>query len=85
MTFLGCDSRAIGRRLLVFVAYPFLQSGTIVYLVYCVGKSPVRPTARHRFARNSACRLGAVFIDSAMTRSCPAAFLLGIDIIAYSI
>ena len=48
-------------------------------------KSPVRATSRHRFARNSACRLGAVFIASAMTRSGPAALLLGIGIIAFSI
>ncbi len=69
MTFLGCERRAIGLWLFGFVASPFLYSGTMMQLVYCVGRILVRPTARHRFFRNSACRLGAVFNDSATTRS----------------
>ncbi len=81
MTFLGCERSAIGQWLLGFVASPFLYSGTIVHLVHCIGRRPVRPTACDRFARNSACHLGAVFIASAVTRSGPAAFLLAMTLL----
>ncbi len=48
-------------------------------------KNAVRPTARHKFPRNSAWCLGAFFIASAVTRSLPAILLFGIYINFFSI